>query len=352
MPHLLRRPVVQGALVVWLLWLLLMATGDRWHLLPENLVMSLTMVGGSFIAGSTSEGGGAVAFPVMTLALSVPPAVARDFSLMIQSVGMGAAALTIARTGVPIERRVLVPGSLGGAVGVVLGLELVSGRLSPAGTKMFFVSLWLSFGVALLWMYRMQAREVVPRIKSRGIKDPLVLFAFGVVGGIGTGLVGSGLDIVLFSLLTLAHRLDERVATPTSVVLMAINAMVGFAWRLGSSGPPIPEEAWGYWWACIPVVVVGAPLGARFAARRSRRFLVGLLLTSIVVQFVGALFIVPLDSDLLLVSLLTFTVGLGLFGSMGWQGMRSAPPAAASAPAGPGHDGARPDPVEEHELER
>ena len=35
----------------------------------------------------TSEGGGAVAFPVMTLALEIPPAVARDFSLMIQSCG-------------------------------------------------------------------------------------------------------------------------------------------------------------------------------------------------------------------------------------------------------------------------
>ena len=32
----------------------------------------------------TSEGGGAVAFPVMTLALGIAPSVARDFSLMIQ----------------------------------------------------------------------------------------------------------------------------------------------------------------------------------------------------------------------------------------------------------------------------
>ena len=35
----------------------------------------------------TSEGGGAVAFPVMTLALGIKPAIARDFSLMIQSCG-------------------------------------------------------------------------------------------------------------------------------------------------------------------------------------------------------------------------------------------------------------------------
>ena len=35
----------------------------------------------------TSEGGGAVAFPVMTLLLKIKPTIARDFSLMVQSVG-------------------------------------------------------------------------------------------------------------------------------------------------------------------------------------------------------------------------------------------------------------------------
>lgn len=35
----------------------------------------------------TSEGGGAVAFPVMTLLLQIDPITARDFSLIIQSAG-------------------------------------------------------------------------------------------------------------------------------------------------------------------------------------------------------------------------------------------------------------------------
>jgi hypothetical protein len=60
----------------------------RWY-------MSVTMIFGSMIAGATSEGGASVAFPVMTLAFGITPAVARDFSFMIQSVGMTAAAFTI-----------------------------------------------------------------------------------------------------------------------------------------------------------------------------------------------------------------------------------------------------------------
>lgn len=38
---------------------------------------------GSFIAGATSEGGGAGAFPVMTLVFGPSPAVARDPSVII-----------------------------------------------------------------------------------------------------------------------------------------------------------------------------------------------------------------------------------------------------------------------------
>jgi len=51
----------------------------RWYL-------TLTMVFGSMAAGATSVGGGAVSFPVMTLAFGLSPLLARDFSLMIQSV--------------------------------------------------------------------------------------------------------------------------------------------------------------------------------------------------------------------------------------------------------------------------
>lgn len=64
----------------------------------ENYFMSLTMCLGSFIAGATSEGGGAIAYPVMTLGpWKIAPLIARDFSLMIQSIGMIAAGAAISK---------------------------------------------------------------------------------------------------------------------------------------------------------------------------------------------------------------------------------------------------------------
>ena len=45
--------------------------------------------------------------------------------------------------------------------------------------------------------------------------------------GIFSAVAGSGVDICSFSVLTLLFRVSEKVATPTSIVLMAINASVG-----------------------------------------------------------------------------------------------------------------------------
>lgn len=69
------------------IWWALAIRHDYFELFQERYLLSITMIFGALIGGATSEGGGAVAFPVMTLALGIPPAIARDFSLMCQSCG-------------------------------------------------------------------------------------------------------------------------------------------------------------------------------------------------------------------------------------------------------------------------
>ncbi|MEM7307458.1 MAG: sulfite exporter TauE/SafE family protein [Planctomycetota bacterium] len=307
--------------VVWALWLFGMVSGDRWELFRDNWFMSVTMAFGSFIAGATSEGGGAVAFPVMTLLFGIEPATARDFSLMIQAVGMTAAAGTILYTRIPVERHALVWASLGGAVGIVFGLELVAGRLSPPFAKMLFMSTWLSFAFALYLINRYHEREVHGEITNFLPRHGLLLVATGLLGGVITSITGSGLDITIFALLVLRLRLNEKVATPTSVVLMGINAAVGFLWKGGVRGD-MAAEAWGYWWVCVPIVVVGAPFGAWFIKHRSRLFVSSLLYASIGIQFVAALIIVPMTPKLVAFSLAVFVTGLLLFRWMANRGVR------------------------------
>ncbi|MGB5770859.1 MAG: sulfite exporter TauE/SafE family protein, partial [Crocosphaera sp.] len=90
-----RTIIIAIALTTWILWLTLLGTKDAFSHLLNHWQIALTMLFGSMIAGGTSMGGGAVAFPVFTKLLHIPPHDAKIFSLAIQSVGMTAASLTI-----------------------------------------------------------------------------------------------------------------------------------------------------------------------------------------------------------------------------------------------------------------
>ena len=73
----------------------------------------------------TSAGGGAVAFPVMTFVLKMTPEDARDFSIMIQSVGMSMAMFTIIFMRIQIDWRAICYGIFGALPGVVIGFHWV-----------------------------------------------------------------------------------------------------------------------------------------------------------------------------------------------------------------------------------
>jgi len=309
------------AAVVWVPWLAAMAAGERWALFVSEWPMSIMMAFGSFVAGATSEGGGAVAFPVMTLFFDIEPAVARDFSLMIQSVGMTAATAAILATGISVERSAVLWGSLGGAVGIVLGLELVADLVHPSFAKMLFTCTWLSFAVALFLITRYHEREVHVEITNLLPRHAVLLAATGVLGGLVSSITGSGLDITIFALLVLRLRINEKVATPTSVVLMALNAVVGFAWQGGVRGA-LAADAWSYWWVCVPVVVVGAPFGAWFIRHRSRLFVSRILYVAIGVQTVAAFLTVPLSVGLVAFCAAVFAAGSLLFRWMSARGVQ------------------------------
>ncbi|MFQ6046362.1 MAG: sulfite exporter TauE/SafE family protein [Gemmatimonadales bacterium] len=322
-----RRSILAFAIpvsVVWTGWLFLMSGRDLWHLFATNWFMSVTMAFGSFVAGATSEGGGAVAFPVMTLVFGISPTIARDFSLMIQTVGMNAAAFAIVLLGIPVEWRVIRWASLGGTLGIVFGLEFVT--LAPARAKMLFVSTWLAFAVALYLINRYRDREVHRRIQAFRRRDALLLLATGIVGGIVSSVTGSGLDITTFAVIVLYMSLSEKVATPTSVILMGLNAGVGFLYRgvFGGGAEGISTEAWGFWYVCVPIVVVGAPLGSWFIRGRSRLWIAGFLYLSIAAQYIWALIVldVPRQPRLAVFSLVILTAGAMAFLHLARAGRR------------------------------
>ncbi|KIH62131.1 hypothetical protein ANCDUO_07590 [Ancylostoma duodenale] len=233
----------------------------NWFALYESRwQMPVVMFFGSTVAGMTSEGGGAVAFPVMTLLLQIDPSIARDFSLIIQSAGMTCAMCVVLIMQIQIEKRAILFGTMGSVPGFVLGSVLLDAYLSAAQKKMLFVSIWSSFAIALFILNSQHNRRTYDVIPQFNFWKAAVLVLTGLVGGVFTAFAGSGVDICTFSIITLLFRVSEKTATPTSVVLMGINTMVGVYWRAVWQGD-VPSLAWEYAAVSVPVAVTMAPLG-------------------------------------------------------------------------------------------
>ena len=293
-------------------WALFMTTENLWALFRTHGFMTLTMVAGSFVAGVSSEGGGAVAYPAMTLVFQIDPAVARNFSLAIQSVGMTAAALYICARRIPVETTYLWLVAIGSVPGLVGGTYLAAPYVPPAYAKLAFVSFWLSYGLALFVINHVRDESAVERLPTLTIGQRAELVGIGVIGGTLSAIFGNGVDICSFAFVTLKYRLSEKVATPTSVTLMAFNAVLGFALH-ALVLQDMQMEAYRFWWVSIPVVVFGAPLGAYVVSRVPRLYIAALLYAVIVVQFGTALWVIQPALPLLVFSGAVFGFGVFLF---------------------------------------
>lgn len=211
--------------------------------------------------------------------------------------------------------------TVGGVLGLVLGLEFVAPLLPASFIVMYSVSVAVTFGVALFWVSRVPSQSVTDEITGWSENagwlpcwKAWVLLVVGIVGGVFSALFGSGIDTCAFVALTLFFRVSEKVATPTSIILMAVNTCVGFLYReFAMDG--VAEDAWTYFLVCIPVVVLGGPFGSVVASHFRRSLLIPLVFAFDVVQLVLALAVVKpwsQDTPLLCVTSAGITIaGLG-----------------------------------------
>ena len=126
-----------------------------------------------------------------------------------------------------------------------------------------------------------------------------MIFLAGMLGGAMSGIVGNGIDMSVFVVMVLLFRMSEKTATPTSVILMAFNAMAGFAVQLmvlDDFSPTI--TAW--WLAAVPVVAVGAPLGAVLCSLMPRVLIAKILIGLILLELVSTLVLFSFSTPVLL----------------------------------------------------
>lgn len=261
----------------------------------------LTMIFGSFIGGFTCEGGGAIAYPVFTKVLHIEPYIARDFSFAVQSIGMTFASMTILLRRIPTEKNVAKFAILGGFAGITFGTYHVVPLVSPGNARLLFTLVVTSFGVALMLKnFVLKTRENSNIVYFRSV-DALILMSIGFLGGIFSSIIGTGIHFITFSFVTLLYKLDEKVATPTSVIIMAMDSIFGFALR-GLILQHYSSQALIYWALCIPVVALCAPLGAIMCSKVSRMFVVKFLLFLISIEFISTLCIFHFNIQTLFLS--------------------------------------------------
>jgi len=293
-------------------WFYYMLQNDSFEIYTRQWATVLTMIFGSFIAGASPEGSAAVAYPIFTLILNIDPPVARNFAFAIQSIGMTSASLLIIGMRLKVDWNYIIFVTIGGVVGLFLGTYYVVPYVSPVQAKLFFVSLYLSFGVALWLQNRRSQRQVFDRIENFENSDKGRLIIFGLVGGIISSIFGTGINIFTFCLMTIYYRVSEKVATPSSVIIMTIETILGLFIHTQLIKDFQPE-AFEIWLACVPFVAVFAPLGAFVISKMPRKGIATLLYWILIIQFFGAMLVIKPSLIQLSLCMLVLASGIGLF---------------------------------------
>ena len=328
----LRRFLVWGLPAAFTVgWILYVVLGGHLDRVVDNWRAALTMLFGSFVAGSTPQGGGAIAFPVFTKVLAMPASVARSFSITIQATGMVMAAASILLAGRKVDWNALGLGVAGGSVGLLVGFFALGdpstpfwdSRVDSAYVKVSFTL--IIFAVALIVRLCAKQETKFDEVPHWGTRSVLMMLVFAFIGGVFSALTGSGTDVMLFVFIVLVAQVSPRVAIPTSIIAMAFVSVIGFAivglWHgqlnigleegqvvsVGGKafGPEstVQFDLFGIWLAAAPVVVWGAPFGAWCAAKVSERTIIWFVATMAILEVLTtAIFLEQLHTDMVLAS--------------------------------------------------
>lgn len=300
-------------LVVLSGWVVAISIADFWSMFGETWPITLVMILGSFVAGATAEGGGAVAFPVFTKVFGISAQDAKIFAFMIQSVGMTTAGLFIYLKRIPVLWPVIGLVLLPGITGLIAGHTFV--HLPAPLPKLFFTFVSSVFGIFLIVQRWGLNDHPVLQINLSIPVTSITLVLAGFIGGMVSSIIGVGIDITLFIFLTLMFGVHEKLSTPTTVILMGLLSVAGFVLYASQPGAITPQ-LWKYWLSAVPVVVIGAPLGAWVCSKIKRDQLLFFLLTLIAVELISTLWLIPLTQSSLVFIAICCAVSVVLFSWM------------------------------------
>ena len=239
-------------------WAFLVADLVDFSFLAAHWFYPAIMVLGGFVAGVTPEGGGAVAFPMLSVFFEVERSMARDFSLMIQSVGMTSASILILsrrQRSLTWYRNLLIYIMIS-FVGFGLA-SMVYSYVSLTMIKLVYVSLAFSF-IVNFWITRRFGTAKDHDPKNR--RDWVLIASACLMGGTASAFFGNGADMLIYIVLSLFWHIQEREGVDISIIVMAAVSILGTATNLWVFDT-ISQDTYLMWLAAAPIVILVAPLG-------------------------------------------------------------------------------------------
>ena len=222
------------------------------------------------LLGLLGGGGSILAVPALVYGLGTPLAVAVPTSLLVVGVSSATAVLPRLRHGQVAWRIAGVVGAAG--AGAAFAGAAVNRLLEPRVVLVGFAALMVAAGVRML-------REQLPiggdcalpggGVNWRGCLPKAI--GSGVVVGFLTGLFGVGGGFLIIPALVLLLGLSMTVAVGTSLVIIVINSVAGFAAHAGDAALDY-RIALAFTAAAVVGSLASARVAARLPAERLRRW--------------------------------------------------------------------------------
>ncbi len=221
--------------------------------------MGAAMIGLSL--GLTGAGGSIITLPVLVYLAHVPPLEAVGLSLLIVGAAAAAGAYQRWKAG-DFHAKAALNFALAGMAGAWLGAKFTR-MVAPEVLMAIFAGL---MGVVALRMLLSRDGETPDDSECHTVR------CLGAGGGVGvlTGFIGVGGGFLLMPALVKFARLPLRVATGTSLAVIAFNAAAGFAAHFGD-GPTDWKLAGVFSSLAVAGSLAGNKIASRLPVKRLRQ---------------------------------------------------------------------------------
>lgn len=215
--------------------------------------------------GLIGGGGSILTVPVLVYLFNIDPAMATAYSLFIVGTTSTVGSFSYLKNGLIDIRTAIIFG-----IPSILSIFFTRTYLIPAipteilnignFTMTKSVLLMLIFAVLMIFAsYSMikKSKTEIDLPTSRPIKGDLLIIIHGIVTGIVTGLVGAGGGFLIIPALVNFLGLDIKKAIGTSLLIISLNSLFGFAISLQH----ITVE-WGFLMKILVLAIIGVLTGS------------------------------------------------------------------------------------------